>query len=135
LVSYPAGFLGGVAVLQYLYQSSAITKVADIFTYKENTIDLISVPGTVLSQKGSSGGAVIDENGSLIGLISTSGEGEQTKERDLRAITGAYINRDLKRVINIDLSGFLSNIDQIFTIFKNETEPILSKIIKQNLNN
>src|SRR3989344_9648600 len=59
LVSYPAGFLGGLSILQGLSVTSAVTTVQDVFTFKADTIDVIDVGGTVVSQKGASGGAVV----------------------------------------------------------------------------
>lgn len=95
LVSYPAGFLGGQTITQNLYQTSSLTMVKKIMTFSSTTVDVISLGGTVNSQKGSSGGAVVNNRGELIGLISTQTEAVTTEERDLRAITMSYINDDL----------------------------------------
>jgi hypothetical protein len=133
LASYPAGFLGGIAVLQYLYQSSAITKIAEIFTFKDTTVDLISVPGTILSQKGSSGGAVIDSRGELMGLISTSSNGDKTSDRDLRAITGPYINRDLEKTTKFTITSLIDNSDQVSIIFNKDIAPNLITILTNTI--
>ncbi len=107
LASYPAGFLGGLSILRDLNITSAVTNIQDIFTFKDGTIDLISVGGTVVSQKGSSGGLVVDKKTSLIGIITTSSEGSTTSSRGLNAITLAYINRALQRELSIDMRKFL----------------------------
>ena len=133
LASYPAGFLGGIAILQNLYQTSALTSISNIFTFKETTIDLISVPGTVVSQKGSSGGAVVDDLGELLGIISTSGSSDTTKDRDLRAITLSYINRDLKDKLNIDIENLVKNIDNIKIVFENGVSKTLVKILTESI--
>jgi len=134
LVSYPAGFLGGQSVNQNLNLTSAITIIQDIFTFKENTVDLISVGGTVLSQRGSSGGAVVDENSGLVGVISTSSNGDTTSQRDLRAITLAYINRTLKQNLNLSVDEFLSQDISLFTKnFQTEVAPELKKILKDSI--
>jgi hypothetical protein len=111
VAAYPAGFLGGISVVKDLYSASAVTTVQKIFTFDqtENTADLISVGGTVVAQKGSSGGAVVDGNGNLIGLIVTSTEAEATDDRDLRAITLGHINRDLKKYAGISLGALLNS--------------------------
>lgn len=135
LASYPAGFLGGLSVLQDLSVTSAIAKVSTYFTFGENTIDLISVPGTVVSQKGSSGGAVVDKYGTLIGIISTSSNGDTTAERDLRAITVAYINRSLQSELGMDLAQFTSLDMEVFAKkFQGINAPSLSKLIIDELN-
>ncbi len=134
LISYPAGFLGGISILQDLSITSAVTRIAEIFTYKLNTIDLISVPGTVLSQKGSSGGAVIDRNTSLIGLITTSSDGDTTDKRDLRAITLAYINRSLMEELGINLEQFAQTDPKEFARkFQEINAPSLTKLITDEL--
>ncbi len=134
LVSYPAGFLGGISILKDLYLTSAITKIADIFTFKADTVDLISVPGTVISQKGASGGGVFDARGTLIGIISTSSDGDTTDTRDLRAITLAYISRALKTETGKDLSQFLAtDIATVAHNFQKSWAPTLTKLITDEL--
>lgn len=134
LSSYPAGFLGGLSILQDLNVTTAITNVAEVYTYKENTIDLISVPGTVISQRGSSGGAVVDGNKSLLGIIVTSSDAKTTSERNLYAITGAYINRSLEDEINMNLEQFLSqDINFFIKTFQETTAPILTKVITDEI--
>lgn len=135
LASYPAGFLGGISVLQNLSITSAIATISEYFTFKENTIDLISVPGTVVSQKGSSGGAVVDADGTLIGVISTSSNGDTTSGRDLRAITLAYINRALQTELGMNLVQFTSLDMSVFAKNFQETKaPTLTKLIIDELN-
>ena len=134
LVSYPAGFLGGLSIIQGLSVASAITTVQDVFTFKENTIDVIAVGGTVISQKGASGGAVVDKNSSLIGIISTSSNGETTSSRDLNAITLAYINRSLQSEINMTLPGFLSgDLASFAKNFQETKAPALTKILTDEI--
>lgn len=94
LAAYPAGFLGGITITKDLYASSAIATVGDLFTFNANTLDLFSVGGTILSQHGSSGGAVTDLNGVLLGLIVTATDATTTATRDLRALSMPYIIGD-----------------------------------------
>ena len=134
LVSYPAGFLGGLSILQGLNQASAITTIQDVFTFKENVVDVISVGGTIVSQKGSSGGAVVDGKSSLIGIISTSSNGDTTGSRDLNAITMAYINRSIKIESGMSLDELLSqNIGAFATLFQENTSPELTKMLTDEI--
>lgn len=134
LVSYPAGFLGGLTILQNLNVTSAVTVVQDIFTFKADTIDVIAVGGTVVSQKGASGGAVVDRHGTLIGIISTSSEGEMTSSRELNAITLSYISRTLESEIGFTLPNFLSlNIANFAKSFQNTTAVNLTKILTDEI--
>lgn len=129
LVSYPAGFLGGQSIVQGLYQSSAVINISDRFTFGEGTVDLISLGGSVVAQKGSSGGAVVDGGGKLIGLISISSDGNTTGERDLSAITLSYINRDLIKNANTTLSSIASNSASFAATFNTDIAPGLTKAL------
>ncbi len=135
LISYPAEFLGGISIVENLNLSSAITNISDYFTFNTNTIDIVALPGTIVSQKGSSGGAVVDKNSKLLGIISTSAEGATTGSRDLNAITLGYINRTLQNETSLSLSAFLSqNLDQYAQNFNQNVAPGLSQLIITELN-
>ena len=102
LAGYPAEFAIQDAGVTTLYPTSIFTRIGDLLTFGERSVDLISLGGAVLAQSGSSGGAVINEWGRLVGIISTTSEGTTTAERELRAITLAYINRDISRATGMD---------------------------------
>ncbi|MDO8510058.1 MAG: hypothetical protein Q7S15_00330, partial [bacterium] len=80
---------------------------------RSGNVDIISLGGVIVAQKGSSGGAVVAESGKLVAIIVTSTEAPQTSERDLRAITLSHINRNLIADKNVSLSSFLGgNLSQ-----------------------
>jgi hypothetical protein len=110
VAGYPAGFLGGIATQKDLYLTSTVTTIMQEFTFNQNTnkVDLISLGGSVVAQKGSSGGAVVNTKGELIALVVTSTDAETTDKRDLRATTLGHINRDLILHNGTTLSAFLS---------------------------
>ncbi len=109
LAAYPAGFLDGTNIAFNLYASSALTTIKDIFTFNKDTVDLVSVSGTVVSQAGSSGGAVVrTQDGALLGVITTATEGTTTASRDLRAITLGHIDRSLMTHTGSGLINLLS---------------------------
>ena len=97
LAAYPAGFLGGEAVQKNLYISSAIAYVTQLFSFGGNKkVDLFSIGGTVVSQGGSSGGAVVRlRDGKLAGIITTSTTAASTENRDLRAVSLSHIDDSL----------------------------------------
>ena len=134
LVSYPAGFLGGITIQQNLNIVSAITTVQDFFTFNLNTIDIISVGGTVVSQKGASGGAVVDKYSSVLGIITTSSDGATTADRRLHAFTSAYIDRAFQSETGISLTQLLSkDVSGFAKKFQNSIAPVLTKIITDEL--
>ncbi len=97
LAAYPAGFLGGESVQKNLYISSAIAYVTQLFSFENNRdVDLFSIGGTVVSQGGSSGGAVVRlRDGKLAGIITTATVAASTENRDLRAVSLAHIDDSL----------------------------------------
>ncbi len=107
LAGYPAGFLGGITIQKDLFVVSTIGKVKELFTFKEDTLDLVSVVGSILSQKGASGGAVVSDVGALMGIIVTATEEGNTGERELRAITLSHVNRSLLMHAGYDLPFLL----------------------------
>lgn len=129
IASYPAGFLGGQTIVQSLYQSSAVISISDRYTFGENTVDLISLGGSIVAQKGSSGGAVVDAQSTLLGIISTSSDGDTTQSRNLRAITSAYINRDLVAHTGISISSLLKASASYATTFNRDVAPGLTKAL------
>ncbi len=107
IAGYPAGFLGGAIIQKDLYAASSFAQVGQLYTFMNNTIDIFSVGGSVVAQQGSSGGAVADQGGTLIGIITTSSEAAQTSDRDLRALSTSYIIRDFASESGTALGLFL----------------------------
>lgn len=93
---YAAGFLGGISIQTNLFAVSAYAKVMRQYTYGVDTADLFSLGGSIVAQQGSSGGAVTNTDGTLIGVIVTSTTATDTASRDLRALATSYIIRDFE---------------------------------------
>ncbi len=106
--SYPAEFISGTAAQFDLYPLSTVTKIQELLTFYVGNVDLISLGGTAGAQAGSSGGAIVNAWNRLVGLITTTKEGETTADRDLRGITLNYIDRDLTARSGQSLSSLLS---------------------------
>jgi len=127
---YPAEFIGSVAAQSQLNVASSITSIKDLLTFKTSTVDLISLGGVAEAQSGSSGGPVVNAWGRLIGLITTTSEGATTAERDLRALTISYINRDIKGQSGSDLASILNgNLAAEAAAFRNAVAPHLTQLL------
>lgn len=134
LSSYPAGFLGGISLIQNLNITTAVTKIQDVYTFRDGTIDILAVGGTVVSQKGSSGGMVVDKDGTLVGIISTSSDGDTTSSRMLNAITLSHISRSIQKELNLTMLQFLSQDPHEFAeTFASTTAPMLTKILTDQI--
>ena len=130
VAGYPAGFLGGITIAKELYAASAQAKVGQLFTFGTQSIDLFSIGGSVVAQQGSSGGAVTNEKGSLIGLIVTSSDAPDTASRDLRALTTSYVIDDFAKEAGVSLASYLSaNLSEQALIFRLKASPILSQAL------
>lgn len=135
LASYPAGFLGGINIQQNLYIASSVGTIDNIFTFGENTFDLFSVIGSVVAQKGASGGAIADSDGQLIGLIATATDANITSERSLQAITIGHIERNLNEEMGMNLESFMGNdLRERLQSFQRTLVPALTEALVKELN-
>lgn len=89
--AYGAQFLGSNQIQSSLFPIIVFGSVKEIFTFASNTIDVLSLGGSAAAQQGSSGGAVIDALGTLVGTITTSTIDGATENRTLDAISASYI--------------------------------------------
>ena len=132
--SFPAEFLGGISTQSALYPSSSIARILQLMTFGSHNVDVISVGGTIQAQAGSSGGAIVNAWGRLIGVITTTIEGMTTADRDLRATTLSYINRDLATQTGLDLDTFLGlDPASVSTDFALRELPQLAQLLLQNI--
>ena len=95
LAAYPAEFMSGADVQRFLHAQSTYVTIQNIYTFSSGTLDVVSLGSNPLAQQGSSGGALVNPWGYLIGVITTTTVGDTTGERDLRAITVGHIERSL----------------------------------------
>ncbi len=130
VAGYAAGFLDSETILKNLYASSATGHIKDVMTYGTSSIDVYSVSGNVVTQKGSSGGAVTDKNGLLVGLIVTATLDPDTSNRTLNAISSPYIFSALASERGKSIQNLLSgNLVEETNIFKTVYEPKLTQML------
>lgn len=135
LVAYPAGFLGGIAIQRDLYMASSIAKVNKVYTFQDGTLDIVSMSGSIIAQQGSSGGAVVNSDGKLIGIISTYVNATNTDNRELDAITLSYINRTFIKNNGQSIKSLLnSDIETFSNSFNTNTVPALKNLLIGELN-
>lgn len=123
---YPAELVGGIATENNLYAVSSISPIDQLLTFATNTVDVVSIGGVIEAQSGSSGGAVVNTWGRLIGLIATTSAAPQTGARQLHAITLSYINRDIAAQTGLNLTQYLSgDLSALGDTFTQNTAPSL----------
>ena len=134
LASYPAGFLGGIAIQRDLYMVSTIINLGKLYTFKGGTLDAFSLGGSPVAQHGSSGGGAVNSEGKLLGIIVTSTDATDTSSRDLDAISVAHINRSLSNETGFTLETFLaSSVTAFGKIFEEEILPNHKKLFAEEL--
>jgi hypothetical protein len=132
--AYPAGILDSLSINRVLFGITLKTKIKQLLTFGDEQIDILSTGGSYLAQKGSSGGAVMNEEGEIIGLFVTSTQESNFKERDLRAITMAHIERSLEEFGDISLDSLLDgNPEEISEAFNGTVSPLLAKILLEEI--
>ena len=135
LASYPAGFLGGIAIQRDLYAASTLINIGQRYTFKDGSLDAFSLGGSPVAQHGSSGGAAVSGSGKLLGIIVTSTDAADTSKRDLDAISIAHINRSLLAETHLTLDSLLaSDMTSFEKTFDEETLPSMKKILIDELN-
>lgn len=134
LTAYPAEFAGNDATTASLLAFSSLTTIQNVLTFDSDTVDVFSFGAAAIAQSGSSGGSTISTDGKLIGIISTTSDGATLAQRDLRAITLAYINRALIKSTGTNLDTFLNqDVRNTSTHFMSEKAPSLAQMIIRNL--
>ena len=91
IATYGAQFLEASQIQSALFPTVVFGSVKDIFTFGNNTVDVLALGGSAAAQEGSSGGGVADSSGRLVGVITTSTTKGATDTRALDAITASYI--------------------------------------------
>jgi S1-C subfamily serine protease len=132
VIAYPAEFLRGEDIRHDLYLTSDIGKVENQFTFMRTSPDLVTISGTILAQRGASGGAVVTKEGKLSGLVVTSTDAPDLKDRQLGAITISYINRDLEYQTDENIREFLNtDLDSLANRFTKIIAPDLAKELRR----
>ena len=128
--AYPAELIDESSITRNFFSSSAISNIKKVFTFNQDTPDLIDIGGTVVSQKGSSGGPAVDNQGKVLGIFVTSIEATSTANRDLRAITISHINQSISLDSGKNLSEWLNgDLETEANDFETNQAPALREIL------
>ena len=122
--SYGAEFLTSSQVRSALYPTISFAPVDEVFTFEHGSEDVFSVHAGAAAQEGSSGGAVINEDRQLIGLITTRTVKPDLSLRDLQAITMDHIRRSFLEDMNTSLDFYFKN---------NSTASLVNKFVEQRV--
>ncbi len=130
VASYPVEFVGSGMVQSDLYPVTSITTIGRLMTFDVGSADAISLGGVIGAQSGSSGGGVVNQWSRLIGVITTTSAAPTTAQRDLHAITTAYISQDMKTQTGRTLAETLAQDPKVMTdAFRPEASILAQKLI------
>ena len=117
----------GATVLE---QAVASSSIADLFTFNTSHADIFYLTGSSVGQHGVSGGPVINDDGEVIGMISTKSDDELLGPGSLSAITTSYIHRTIEEETGFGFAKSIGgNLPRRSAIFKATIVPFLSRIL------
>lgn len=109
IAGYGAQYLTSAQVYSTLSPTFLTGSIASIFTFQTTTQDVLSILGGKASQEGSSGGGVVNANGKLIGLITTSEISGDFAARHLRVITPTHMESSFQSDTGQSISSYLGS--------------------------
>lgn len=136
ITSYAAQFLNATTIASGLTQTVVYTTIKDVFTFDTDTVDVLSLGGSIAAQEGSSGGGVAAPSGELVGVITTSTVTGDLTKRELHALTPSYIKRSVRSDTGNSFDSLLSGtVPNLIEGFKNTANTLALLLIQQIQNN
>ncbi len=105
--SYAAEFLTSSQVRSALYPTIKFAEIDDVYTFDRNTVDIFSVAAGSAAQEGSSGGAVINRDDYLVGVITTRTVKTDLALRTLQALTMDHLRQSFRSDMGENLDAYL----------------------------
>lgn len=134
-----AGYPAQTLFAQDAYEAALVprrasTTVTELMTFGSNFADVMSLSGTAIGEQGSSGGPVLSDNNTVIGLISTRGDDTVFGQGSLRAITLSYIDRTIQEETGYTLQQNLQgDLPLRSRLFKDTLAPFLREYLIREL--
>lgn len=133
---YPATDLLRNGANSPLFSVIAPTTISELYTFGSNYADVFSIRGSSVGAEGSSGGPIITDEGTVIGMIVTRGDDAVDGLGSLRAITMSHIHRTILEETGFslarNLSGDLALRSEVFT---DTMAPFLTSLLSAELAN
>jgi hypothetical protein len=135
-VSYPADILGVKGVSADLPLQKEQLSIGRFYSVGVVSNDVLETsPSTIAGQRGSSGGAIVDSQGHLIGMTTTIVNSTTASKTLIRAMTMAHISSELSKSSGMSLSqvvkGGSSEVTQTFNSqYREYLTSLLSSYLK-----
>lgn len=119
-----------------LIPREATTTVSELYTFGSNYADVFSIRGSVVGAEGSSGGPVVTEDGTVIGMIVTRGDDAEDGSGSLRAITTSHIARTIEEETGFSFAKNISGeLNVKAAVFRETLAPFLLTLLTTELEN
>lgn len=131
---YPAEALIRNGARAQLYPKSASTTVGELYTFGSNYADIFSVSDSPVGEHGVSGGPIVRDSGSVMGLIVTKGDDRNDGAQSLRALTLSYVDRTITDETGYSLTAnMLGDVAYRGKIFNSALAPFLTQLLSFEL--
>lgn len=107
IAGYPSP-LTSLSSRDNLYFISALTQITKTQELRNGASDLLYFGGSLLAERGSSGGPVVNESGKVIGILVTATSGISVDSRESRAISASYIRKSFLEESGMSMENFLA---------------------------
>jgi len=132
VAGYPAGFSDVKILENALYELTKPTTITNLAGFTRNTVDVINTGPTSVAEHGSSGGAVVDDQGNLVALIVATTIDNQSGNKNIQAITLQYIRNSIKNNSGESFDSLVSNAIGHANNFEKTMVPILANTLLGN---
>jgi hypothetical protein len=112
-----------------LYKVTEKTQIKRLMNFGNKNIDSIDTSPTTLAKVGSSGGAMIDYQGNLLGIMVATTIDKYSGRKNIKGITLSYIDKDIEGESGSDLIEILEDNEEKGKIFRSKQLPRLSEIL------
>lgn len=112
------------------------TSISELYTFSTEKADVIAVRGSTIGEHGSSGGPILNNEGLVIGMISTQGNDVVDGVGSLRGISIEYIARTIEEETGFSLfRNVTGNLPYRAQIFNDTLAPFLTTLLAREFNN
>lgn len=131
---YPAEILQREGARAKLVPVIASTTISDLYTFGSNYADVFTISESPVGEQGASGGPVVRNDGSAIGIITTKGDLQTDGSRSLRSITLSYIDRTIREETGFLLAeNMRGDLSYRSSVFKNALVPFLANLLTSEI--
>lgn len=134
-VSYPADILGAKGVNSSLPLQKEALGINRFYSVGVTSNDVIETTPSSAGQRGSSGGAIVDQQGQLIGTITTIVNSSNPSKKLIRAMTITHTDVEFSKFSNTNLSQVTTyGIAEAEKSFDNQYREFLTSLLTNYLN-